>query len=100
MLRARAGEGLAVSGLDVREPRHVALHERLAREQELDVHLEEPELEARDVLAAHDDAIAIDRDLERGLAGGELGLLLVAAARIADLRRRAVQLVEHQDPKR
>src|SRR5262249_21615382 len=96
VLGARAGDGFAVAGLDVRKPRYVALHERLAREQQLDVHLEEPQLERSDVLAAHDDAIAIDCDLERRRARGELGLLLIAAAWIAALGRGAIELVEHR----
>src|SRR6185312_5208573 len=80
-LGRRRVEVLAVARLDEREPRGVALHERLAREQELDVELEEAQLERGDVLLLDHEAFAIDRELERGLACGELGLLLVAAAR-------------------
>ncbi len=86
-----------MAGLDEREPRDVARHERLAREQGLDVHLEEPQLERGDVLAAHEHALGIGGDLERGLLGGHLGVRLLAAPGVGDDGRGAVDLVEHRE---
>ena len=85
-----------MTGLDEREPRHVALHERLAREQQLDVHLEKSQLERGDVLVADHDAVAIDCELERGLARREIDLLLIATLRIDDRGIGTVELVEHR----
>ena len=61
------------------------MHERLAREQQLDIHDEEAQLECSDVLAVDEHAIAIEGDIERRLMRREIRVLLIAAERIDDV---------------
>ena len=64
------------------ENREMSAYERLTREQQLDVHDEEAQLECSDVLVVDEHAIAIEGDIERRLMRREIRVLLIAAERI------------------
>ena len=79
---------------DVGELPGVRLHERVPREEELDVHEVEVHAAFLDILVVEPDALRLDGEFDAGLGRGEAGLALSPVLFIDDGRLRAFDLVK------